>query len=93
MNYNDLTRPHPKWWFMWGMAPQPSYFRLVKYYNSPSILPARDLSFKPPSLLGIEVRPRRRAGSLALPDGGAPERAAPGGEVLQCVRRERKTKL
>ena len=23
VNYNDLTRPHPKWWFMWGIAPQP----------------------------------------------------------------------
>ena len=21
VNYNDLTRPHPKWWFMRGMAP------------------------------------------------------------------------
>ena len=29
MNYNDLTRPHPKWWFMWGIAPRPPYFRLV----------------------------------------------------------------
>ena len=36
MNYNDLTRPCPKWWFMWGMAPQPPYFRLVKCYNSPN---------------------------------------------------------
>ena len=34
VNYNDLTRPHPKWWFMWGIAPQPPYFRLVKYYNA-----------------------------------------------------------
>ena len=35
VNYNDLTQPHPKWWFMWGIAPQPPYFRLVKYHNSP----------------------------------------------------------
>ena len=21
--FNDLTRPHPKWWFMWGIAPRP----------------------------------------------------------------------
>ena len=26
---------HSKWWFMLGIAPQPPYFRLVKYYNSP----------------------------------------------------------
>ena len=32
---NDLTRPHPKWWFMWGRAPEPLYVRLVKYDNSP----------------------------------------------------------
>ena len=19
--YSDLTRPHPEWWFMWGMPP------------------------------------------------------------------------
>ena len=36
VNYND-TRPHRNWWFMWGVAPQPPYFRLVKYYNSPRI--------------------------------------------------------
>ena len=35
VNYNDLTRPHPKCWFMWGIAPQPPYFRFVKSYNSP----------------------------------------------------------
>ena len=35
VNYNDLTRPHPKWWLMWGIAAQLPYFRLVKYYNSP----------------------------------------------------------
>ena len=35
VNYNDLTRPRPKWWFMWGIATQPLYFRLVKYCNSP----------------------------------------------------------
>ena len=35
MNYDNLTGPHPKWWFMWGDAPQPPYFRLVKYYDSP----------------------------------------------------------
>ena len=35
VNYTDLTRPHPIW-FMWGIAPQPPSFRLVKYYNSPS---------------------------------------------------------
>ena len=33
-NYNDLTQPHPKWWFMC----QPPYFRLVKYYHSPGTL-------------------------------------------------------
>ena len=22
VNYNDLTRPHPKWWFMWGISLQ-----------------------------------------------------------------------
>ena len=21
VNYSDLTRPHPTWWFMWGTAP------------------------------------------------------------------------
>ena len=31
----DFTRPHPKWWFMWGISLQPPYFRLVKYCNSP----------------------------------------------------------
>ena len=35
VNYGDLARPHPKWWFMWGIAPQAPYFRLVKYHNSP----------------------------------------------------------
>ena len=35
VNYNDLTRPHPKWWFMLGIAPKPPCFRLVKYHNSP----------------------------------------------------------
>ena len=46
VNYNDLprpqvvvgifpTRPHPKWWNMWGISPQPPYFRLVKNTNSP----------------------------------------------------------
>ena len=39
VNYNDLTRPHPKSWFMWGIAPQPPYFSLVKYYNSPRWFP------------------------------------------------------
>ena len=34
VNCNDLTRPHPKWWSMWGIAPQPPYFRLVNYYIS-----------------------------------------------------------
>ena len=34
VNYNDLTRPHPKWWFLWGIAPKSPYVRLVKYYNS-----------------------------------------------------------
>ena len=29
VNYNGLTRPHPKWWFMWGISPQPPYVRLV----------------------------------------------------------------
>ena len=38
VNYNDLTRPQPKSWFMWGIAPQPPYFRLVNYYNSPRFL-------------------------------------------------------
>ena len=28
VNYNDLTRPHSKW-FMWGTSLQPLYFRLV----------------------------------------------------------------
>ena len=48
VNYNDLTRPHPKLCFMWGIAPQPPYFRLVNYYNSlrtgrPSRTPREDL--------------------------------------------------
>ena len=38
VNYNDLTRPHPKWWVMWEITPQPPYFRLVKYYNSPRLV-------------------------------------------------------
>ena len=42
VNCNDLTRP-PKWWFMWGIAPQPPYFRLVKYHSSPRKAP-RDRS-------------------------------------------------
>ena len=37
VNYIALTRPHPKWWFMWGIAPQAPYFRLVKHYNSPRL--------------------------------------------------------
>ena len=39
-NCNDLTQPHPKWWFrfMWGMAPPSPYFRLVKYGNSPRLI-------------------------------------------------------
>ena len=37
VNYNDLRPPHSKWWFMWGIAPQPPYFRLLKYYNSPRL--------------------------------------------------------
>ena len=28
-------RIHPKWWFMWGIAPEPPYFRPQKYHNSP----------------------------------------------------------
>ena len=28
VNYSDLTRPHPKWWFMWGIAPQPPLFQV-----------------------------------------------------------------
>ena len=35
VSYKDPTRPHPKWWFMLGVAPKAPYFRLVKYYNSP----------------------------------------------------------
>ena len=35
VNYDDLTRPHPKRWFMWATASQPPSFRLVQYYNSP----------------------------------------------------------
>ena len=27
VKYNDLTRPHPKWWFMWGMAPKITLFQ------------------------------------------------------------------
>ena len=27
VNYNDLTRPHPKWWFMWGMGPPTTLFQ------------------------------------------------------------------
>ena len=44
VNYNDLTRPHPTWrlffcfCFLWGIAPEPPYFRLVKYYTSPRLL-------------------------------------------------------
>ena len=34
VNYSDLTRPHAKWWFMWGISPEPPY-RLGKSYDSP----------------------------------------------------------
>ena len=44
----DLTRPHRKGWFMWGIAPQPPYFRLVKYYNSPRLSPFAQQN-QPPS--------------------------------------------
>ena len=34
MNYNDLTQPHPKWWFTWGIAPQPPYLvHLVWFFE------------------------------------------------------------
>ena len=32
-NYNDLTRPHPKWWFSKGIPLISGKSRLVKYYN------------------------------------------------------------
>ena len=48
VNYNDLTRPHPKWWFMWEIAPKPPYFRLVKYYDSPRVMPSRPVKRPPP---------------------------------------------
>ena len=32
-NYNDLTRPHPKWWFSKGNPIISGKSRLVKYYN------------------------------------------------------------
>ena len=36
VNYNDLTRPHPKWWFMWGIAPQPLIFAKAVYSTAAS---------------------------------------------------------
>ncbi len=32
-NYNDLTRPHPKWWFRKGTPLISGKSRSVKYYN------------------------------------------------------------
>ena len=32
-NYNDLTRPHPEWWFSKGNPLISGKARLVKYYN------------------------------------------------------------
>ena len=32
-NYSDLTRPHPKWWFIEGNPLNSVKSRLVKYYN------------------------------------------------------------
>ena len=26
VNYIGLTRPHPKWWLLWGIAPKPPYW-------------------------------------------------------------------
>ena len=34
-NYSDLTRPHPKWWFIKGNPLISGKSRLVKYYNLP----------------------------------------------------------
>ena len=38
MNHNNLTRPpttSPQMWFMWGISPQPPFFRLVKFMVHP----------------------------------------------------------
>ena len=41
VNYNDLTRPHPKWCllFLWGIVPKPPYFRPVKKIYRPDPFP------------------------------------------------------
>ena len=32
VNYNDLTRPHPKWWFMWRIAPPTTSFQVGEIF-------------------------------------------------------------
>ena len=44
--YNDLTRPHPKWWFSKGNPLISGKSRLVKYYNLPRSFLLREGEFE-----------------------------------------------
>ena len=98
VNYNDLTRPHPKWWFIWGMAPKPPYFRLNMAMDSLKwvVLPKNGIqngvdthshTIIHPDGVRSQVRSRPRPPSAALGADPAGARRPRCGTRLPCRRR------
>ena len=46
VNYNDLTRHQLKWWFMWGIAPQPAWRNIIIHPDDKVPITAADMGNK-----------------------------------------------